>query len=73
MSAPSNPAAFRVRTIDLDLPALAGAFSQRLHRAGLPMTVDRAAGFARALTVVKPITRRRRIAGSAISCLFALA
>ena len=59
MSAPSDPAAFRVRTIDLDLPALAGAFSQRLHRAGLPMTVDRGAGFARALTVVKPITRRR--------------
>ncbi len=59
MSAPSDPAGFRVRTIDLDLPALAGAFSQRLQRAGLPMTVDRGAGFARALTVVKPITRRR--------------
>jgi uncharacterized protein len=51
--------AFTVRTIHLDLPALAGAFSRRLHDAGVPMTAERAARFAEALALVKPISRRR--------------
>jgi uncharacterized protein with von Willebrand factor type A (vWA) domain len=48
-----------VETILLDLPALAGAFGQRLHRAGVPSTAERAARFAQALALVKPISRRR--------------
>ncbi len=56
-----TPAAqpFRVRTLGLDLPALAGAFSRRLHDSGVPVTVERAAWFAQALVVVEPISRRR--------------
>jgi hypothetical protein len=50
---------FTVRTIGLDLPALAAALSRRLHDAGVPMTAERAARFAEALAVVRPITRRR--------------
>jgi uncharacterized protein len=50
---------FGVETIDLDLPPLVGAFSRRLHDAGVPMTPGRSADFARALTLVRPITRRR--------------
>ncbi|MDQ6608107.1 MAG: VWA domain-containing protein [Actinomycetota bacterium] len=48
-----------METILLDLPALAGAFGQRLHRAGVPSTAERAARFAQALALVKPISRRR--------------
>ncbi len=59
MDARTDAAIFRVETIHLDLPAVAGAFSQRLRRAGLPVTVERAASFARALTLVRPITQRR--------------
>jgi hypothetical protein len=50
---------FGVETIDLDLPPLVGAFSRRLHDGGVPITPGRAADFARALTLVRPITRRR--------------
>jgi uncharacterized protein len=50
---------FRVETVHLDLPALAGAFSRRLHRAGLPATAERTAAFTRALTLVAPVARRR--------------
>jgi uncharacterized protein len=50
---------FTVRTIHLDLPALAGAFARRLHDAGVPMTTERAARFAEALRLVKPVSRRR--------------
>ncbi len=56
---PTDSPVFRVRTIHLDLPAVAGAFSQRLHRAGLPMTAERAASFAHSLTLVRPVSRRR--------------
>jgi len=48
-----------VRTIHLDLPALAGAFSRRLREAGVPITAERGARFAQALALVKPISRRR--------------
>ncbi len=50
---------FRVRGLGLDLPAVAGTFSRRLHESGLPVTVERAAWFAQALAVVEPISRRR--------------
>jgi uncharacterized protein len=55
----SGEAKFGVETIQLDLPAFVGAFSRRLHDAGLPITPARSADFARALTLVRPITRRR--------------
>jgi uncharacterized protein len=48
-----------METIELDLPPLAGALSRRLRAAGLPVTPERSAAFARALTVVRPLTRRR--------------
>jgi uncharacterized protein len=50
---------FRVRTLGLDLSAVAGGFSRRLHEAGVPVTAERAAWFARALSVVEPISRQR--------------
>ena len=50
---------FGVQTIEVDLPALAGAFSRRLHRAGLPVTAERATGFAEALILTRPVARRR--------------
>ena len=51
--------AFTVETIELDLPAVTTAFGRRLHEAGVPVTAERAAAFARALTLVRPISRRR--------------
>jgi uncharacterized protein with von Willebrand factor type A (vWA) domain len=50
---------FGVETIELDLPPLVGAFSRRLHAAGVPVTPVRAADFARSLTLVRPLARRR--------------
>jgi uncharacterized protein with von Willebrand factor type A (vWA) domain len=50
---------FGVETIHLDLPALAGALSRRLHDGGVPTTPERSANFALALTLVRPISRRR--------------
>ena len=50
---------FGVETIHLDLPPLAAALSRRLHDAGVPMTPERPADFARALALVRPLTRRR--------------
>ncbi len=43
----------------LDLPRVVGAFARRLHDAGLPMTPARSADLARALELVRPISRRR--------------
>ena len=51
--------AFGVETIHLDLPPLAGALGRRLREAGLPMTPARSVDFARALTLVRPASRRR--------------
>jgi uncharacterized protein with von Willebrand factor type A (vWA) domain len=48
-----------VETVWLDLPALVGAFSQRLHDAGLPVTPARSADMARALDLTRPVARRR--------------
>jgi uncharacterized protein with von Willebrand factor type A (vWA) domain len=50
---------FGVETIVLDLPPLAGALGQRLRAAGLPVTPERSAEFARALDLVRPVSRRR--------------
>ncbi len=50
---------FGVATIHLDLPAVAGAFTRRLHDAGLPVTAARSADLARALALVRPVSRRR--------------
>jgi uncharacterized protein with von Willebrand factor type A (vWA) domain len=50
---------FGVETIGLDLPPLAAAFGRRLRDAGLPVTPARAADFARALELVRPLARRR--------------
>jgi uncharacterized protein len=50
---------FRVETEWLDLPALASAFSRRLHDAGVPSSAEDSATFACALTLVRPIARRR--------------
>src|SRR3954471_21660570 len=52
-------AAFGVETVVLDLPPLVGALGRRLHDAGVPMTPARAADLARALTLVRPVSRRR--------------
>ena len=51
--------AFGVETIHVDLPPLAGALGRRLRAAGVPMTPGRLTDLARALTLVRPITRRR--------------
>jgi len=48
-----------VDTIELDLPDVAGAFSRRLHDAGVPTSAERAVRFAESLTLVRPISRRR--------------
>ena len=55
----TDAAVFGVETITLDLPPLAAALSRRLHDCGLPITPGRTAAFARALTLVRPIARRR--------------
>jgi uncharacterized protein with von Willebrand factor type A (vWA) domain len=43
----------------LDLPEFVGAFGRRLHEAGVPVTAERSARFAHALTLVNPVARRR--------------
>ncbi len=50
---------YSVATLQLDLPPLAGALSERLHAAGVPVTPARTADFARALALVRPESRRR--------------
>ena len=45
--------------IALDLPPLVAGFGRRLHEAGLPVTPERAARFAEALTLTKPVARTR--------------
>jgi uncharacterized protein with von Willebrand factor type A (vWA) domain len=48
-----------VETVVLDLAPLAAGFGRRLRDAGLPVTPQRDAEFARALDLVRPISRRR--------------
>jgi uncharacterized protein len=59
LPAQTDTTVFGVETIQLDLPSVAGAFSQRLHEAGLPTTAERTVAFTRALTLVAPVARRR--------------
>ena len=56
-SGPATP--FGVETIHVDLPAVAGAFTRRLHDAGLPVTAARSGDLARALALVRPVSRMR--------------
>jgi uncharacterized protein len=51
--------AFGVETIELDLPPLVATLGQRLRSAGVPVTPERSAAFARALTLTRPDSRRR--------------
>jgi uncharacterized protein with von Willebrand factor type A (vWA) domain len=44
---------------ELDAPALAAALGRRLRAAGLPVTPERSARFARALALARPATRGR--------------
>ena len=46
--------AFGVETVELELPPLVGAFGRRLHDAGVPVSAERAARFAAALTLTGP-------------------
>lgn len=48
-----------LETIHLDVPAVAAALSQRLYAAGVRVTPGRAVGFAEALVLVAPVSRRR--------------
>jgi len=50
---------FKVVDFDVDLPGLAGAFSQRLHAAGVPVTPSQTEQYTRALKLTKPVSRRR--------------
>ena len=59
MAEPDRKPAFAVETIHLDLAPLAGSFGQRLRAAGVPVTSERSAAFARALTLTRPQSRRR--------------
>ena len=59
MAVTEPPEVFGVETIDLDLPPLVATFGRRLHERGVTVTPARSADFARALTLVCPITRRR--------------
>ena len=55
----SSDGTFRVESVELDLPAFVGAFAERLRLNGLPITPEHAIHFAQALSLIKPITRRR--------------
>jgi uncharacterized protein len=48
-----------LETVELDLPALTARFGRRLSEAGVPVTPDRAARFADALALVRPVARTR--------------
>jgi uncharacterized protein with von Willebrand factor type A (vWA) domain len=49
----------QLETVELDLAPLAARFGRRLTEAGVPVTPERAARFAQALTLVRPVARRR--------------
>ena len=48
-----------LETVEVDLPALAVRFARRLGEAGVHVTPERSARFAEALTLVRPVARRR--------------
>ena len=49
----------RLETVELDLAPLVAAFGRRLHEAGVPVTPERSARFASALTLTRPVARTR--------------
>ena len=49
----------RLETVELDLPPLVAAFGRRLHEAGVPVTAERSARLASALTLTRPVSRTR--------------
>jgi hypothetical protein len=51
--------AFAVKTVELELAPLVGAFGRRLRDAGVPVEPERAARFAEALRLTRPVARRR--------------
>ncbi len=50
---------FGIEDLTLDLPAVVGAFSQRLHDAGMPVTPSQTQQYAHSLALIKPVSRRR--------------
>jgi uncharacterized protein with von Willebrand factor type A (vWA) domain len=58
-SGPQSTPVFGLETIHLDLPALVCALGARLREVGVPVTAAHDVEAAQALTLVKPITRRR--------------
>jgi uncharacterized protein with von Willebrand factor type A (vWA) domain len=48
-----------VTHLTLDLASVSAAFTRALHDAGLPVSSEQAVRFARALSIAKPISRRR--------------
>jgi hypothetical protein len=47
----------RAASAPLDLPAVAGAFSRRLHDAGMPVTPSHSEQYARSLALIEPASR----------------
>jgi uncharacterized protein with von Willebrand factor type A (vWA) domain len=60
-SAPAEPhaGAPRFEEIQLDLPAVVGAFSQRLHDCGMSVTPAQSGQYVRALQLTQPGSRRQ--------------
>ena len=52
-------AQIEVTRLTLDVPAVSVAFTRALRDAGLPVSAEQATRFSRALTIARPITRRR--------------
>jgi uncharacterized protein len=59
MGQASGTTTFGLETIELELAPLAVQFGGRLQDAGVPVGVERAARFAQALKLVRPISRSR--------------
>jgi uncharacterized protein with von Willebrand factor type A (vWA) domain len=49
----------KLATVELDLAPLVAAFGRRLHEAGVPVTAERSARLAAALTLTRPVSRTR--------------
>jgi uncharacterized protein with von Willebrand factor type A (vWA) domain len=49
----------KLETVELDLAPLVSAFGRRLHEAGVPVTPERSARLANALTLTRPVARTR--------------
>lgn len=47
---------YRLEDLLLDLPAVVGAFSQRLHKAGVPVTPWQSEQYARSLGLTQPVS-----------------